>query len=445
MKICLMNNLYKPYARGGAEKVTEMTARGLQKQGHEVFIITARPRKRRSIEAQKDELRVYRIWSPNLIFYGNLSKLAAPLRIFWHFLDMFNIAAAWKVRRIIRQEKPDAVFLHNLKGLSYLTPKFLKKENLVLIPHDVQLAVPSGVVFYPHPNLSLARWGITGGSAIFEKLYVHINQFLFDDIKKVIFPSKWLLDFYIERDFFKKARKAVLHNPTIVEPEALSDGPEALVGPEAPWALRAQRARSTALRAQHRPQPQINLLFVGQLEKSKGILFLINVLKDFRFQISDLRFNLIIVGDGSKREDVQKLIDGDERFEYLGKLDGNNLQKVYQEADYTIVPSLTQENCPTVILESIVHGTPVIASRIGGIPELVRHNESGLLFNAGDAGDLIKLLERLPNIDWQKLSETARTSAKIHALDKYINLLLNFSHQEDEQNALEREPCQMCK
>jgi glycosyltransferase involved in cell wall biosynthesis len=60
-----------------------------------------------------------------------------------------------------------------------------------------------------------------------------------------------------------------------------------------------------------------------------------------------------------------------------------------------LIPSIWYENSPNVILEAFAHGTPVIASNLGGMAELVRHNVDGLTFNAGDAQDLAHQITRV--------------------------------------------------
>jgi glycosyltransferase involved in cell wall biosynthesis len=136
------------------------------------------------------------------------------------------------------------------------------------------------------------------------------------------------------------------------------------------------------------------------------------------------------VGDGSKRGEIQELIAGDERFKYLGKLDGKALESIYAGADFTVVPSLVYENCPTVILESFATGTPVIASRAGGIPELVRDGENGFLFLPGSATSVEQALTSASYADWQKLSKSAMLSAEALALNSYIKTLLKEAANE---------------
>ena len=66
-----------------------------------------------------------------------------------------------------------------------------------------------------------------------------------------------------------------------------------------------------------------------------------------------------------------------------------------EQADYLLVPSLWYENAPVAVIEAAAYGLGVIASRIGGMPELVREGRTGLLFEPGDAGGLASIMHGL--------------------------------------------------
>ena len=87
--------------------------------------------------------------------------------------------------------------------------------------------------------------------------------------------------------------------------------------------------------------------------------------------------------------------DDSDNVEYAGLLSRDEMLDFYRRACFLVVPSRWYEMCPLVILEAMSLGLPVIASEIGGLPELVEHGESGLLFRAGDADDLAKQMQRL--------------------------------------------------
>jgi glycosyltransferase involved in cell wall biosynthesis len=72
-----------------------------------------------------------------------------------------------------------------------------------------------------------------------------------------------------------------------------------------------------------------------------------------------------------------------------------DLYAFYRGARFLVLPSVNYEMCPLVISEAMSHGIPVVASRIGGIPELVEHGGTGLLFDPGNARDLQTQIERL--------------------------------------------------
>ena len=72
----------------------------------------------------------------------------------------------------------------------------------------------------------------------------------------------------------------------------------------------------------------------------------------------------------------------------MGGFDYKDISGVFSEIDVLVLPSIWNENCPWTILEAFSTKTPVIASRIGGIPELVKDKENGLLFEPGDSSEL---------------------------------------------------------
>ena len=299
-------------------------------------------------------------------------------RLLWLGIDMFNLPQARVVKNILLKENPDRVHTHNLRGISYLLCRIIKRLKIQHYHtlHDIQLVYPSGLLvkksskyredkFYN--NFFLRTW------------YEKINKKLFNSPDKVISPSRWLMDFYASRGFFKKSKK-------IVRPPVLPINYKYLD-------LKLNISRGETLK----------LLYVGQIEEHKGIVFLVQALK--RLKIEDLRFKIEIIGTGVAEDKIIKLIDGDERFKIYGHVPQTEIGKYYKDADITVVPSLTYENAPTVIFESFVFGTPVLASNIGGIPEFIEvgktdpprlaPGKTGWLFDAGDEGDFI---EKILNI-----------------------------------------------
>ncbi|MEP6893353.1 MAG: glycosyltransferase family 4 protein [Gaiellaceae bacterium] len=107
--------------------------------------------------------------------------------------------------------------------------------------------------------------------------------------------------------------------------------------------------------------------------------------------------SLVIVGDGPDRVSLERQRDdlglGD-RVRFLGGLEREGVLRVFRAADAVLLSS-RWENFPHVIVEALAVGTPVIASAVGGVPEVVRDGENGLLVPAGDADALAVAIRRL--------------------------------------------------
>ncbi|BDZ71272.1 hypothetical protein GCM10025861_17890 [Methanobacterium petrolearium] len=134
---------------------------------------------------------------------------------------------------------------------------------------------------------------------------------------------------------------------------------------------------------------------------------------------------LHIIGKGEKMENLKSLAHNDERIIFHGFLDGNKLTSLQKKANITVMPSIVFENSPMTIYESFKFGTPVIASRIGGIPELVEEKVNGFLYEPGKVSELKDLLQYLienPE-ELKKLENGAFKSSQKYSMDLHIETL----------------------
>jgi glycosyltransferase involved in cell wall biosynthesis len=121
-------------------------------------------------------------------------------------------------------------------------------------------------------------------------------------------------------------------------------------------------------------------LFVGRLSPEKGAA----VLLDAAARVPDIPVRL--VGDGPLRASLSQ--SSPPNVTFVGQLSESEVADEYRRARFLVVPSVCFEGCPLVISEAMSHGLPIIASKIGGLPELVVEGESGLLFEPGASTDL---------------------------------------------------------
>lgn len=377
--------------RGGAERIVRRIAEGFKEKGHEVLVITARPKDFVTGVEVKKGIKIYNFNPFNIFFYTNDYKNIIPKRLVWHFLDMLNHHSMIKVRKILAREKPDVVITHNLKGIGLMIPRAIKKLGIKHFHtlHDVQLSAPSGLINKGEEKSWRQR-------TVFKKLYEIICRWLFDSPDVVISPSQWLLDFYSKKGFFKDSQKVFLPNPIFTSVDEINK-------------LDSDRFRFT---------------FIGQIEKHKGILFLIKVFKELKSQ----NIVLNIVGNGSLLSGAKFLAEGDKRIRFIGMASQDELRQTFRRTDATIVPSLCYENSPGAIYDSFVFKTPVIASNIGGVAELVKEGERGLVFEAGNKQELKEKIKYcLDNKqEVREMGKNAQNFIKNYSLDNYLKKLEEF-------------------
>jgi glycosyltransferase involved in cell wall biosynthesis len=131
-------------------------------------------------------------------------------------------------------------------------------------------------------------------------------------------------------------------------------------------------------------------LYVGILEKKKGILELISTYRKICHQINS---RLLIVGDGSLKPQIQSFIKRnnlESKIFLLSWMNRGPLHSLMRDANAIIIPSICAENCPLVAIEAFSLGTPVISSNKGGLPEIVSALDNQLIYRSEE--ELINIL-----------------------------------------------------
>jgi glycosyltransferase involved in cell wall biosynthesis len=158
-----------------------------------------------------------------------------------------------------------------------------------------------------------------------------------------------------------------------------------------------------------------NILFVGRLRPVKGIQYLITSMKKIHEEIPDAR--LVLVGENSEEKErltalsIQLGIQNCVQF--IGMVPHEKVKAFMQQSDIFVLPSLS-EGFPNVILEAMACGLPVIASRVGGIPDIITDNTNGYLVEVKDTNDMANKILLLLSDDTlrKKISENNRDLVK---------------------------------
>jgi 2-deoxystreptamine N-acetyl-D-glucosaminyltransferase/2-deoxystreptamine glucosyltransferase len=133
--------------------------------------------------------------------------------------------------------------------------------------------------------------------------------------------------------------------------------------------------------------------FLGSLNGSKGI----DVLRDAVLDLNESRpARLVVAGDGPLRPLLAEAAGspGAPNISLLGRLPGLDVPRFLSAIDVLVLPSY-DEGQPRAVLEGLAMARPVVASAVGGVPELIQHGVNGLLVPPGDRAALVAALRRL--------------------------------------------------
>jgi glycosyltransferase involved in cell wall biosynthesis len=398
MRVLLANKYW--YLKGGAERVVFETKRLLERNGDAVSAFAMRDPKNEASPWERHFV------SP-VITSGPASfkeSLRTAGRMLWSF------EAARKFARLLDEAKPDVVHAHNI--YHQLSPSILaaarkRKVPVVMTLHDYHLVSPNygmfdgGKIVEPdaaHPYWDTFRRALVGGSSAKSALsafegWLHRAVGAYDHVAKFVVPSAFARDMML-RYGVEEGRLEVV--PHFIDLEG-----------------RAPRYESEA-----------RVVFVGRLSAEKGVDVLMRAMKDVR------GLTCAIVGDGPEKARLVALAEelGLENVETLGALYGADLDREIARAKAVVVPSRSYETFGLTALEAYAWGKPVVAARIGALPEVVREGKTGLLFEPGNAEDLAEKLNWLSG-EYARAAAMGREGRRLAETDYNPGLHLGRIHR----------------
>jgi glycosyltransferase involved in cell wall biosynthesis len=159
------------------------------------------------------------------------------------------------------------------------------------------------------------------------------------------------------------------------------------------------------------------VLFLGHLYRDKGVYELLDAFAAIRSVRPGLR--LVLAGEGSETEGLRsraKTLGLDEIVELPGWVDPHAKADLLRRAACFVLPSY-REGLPLALLEAMVAGVPIVATPVGGIPDVVQHDRHALLVAPRNADALASALVQV--LDDPKLATRLSSAARIHALANY--------------------------
>lgn len=221
----------------------------------------------------------------------------------------------------------------------------------------------------------------------------------FDD-KQYFFLKRWAEKFFLRYSGFKKIIAVDENGLEILERAGIRKGIYVPNGVDVHKFGRKQERESGE---------KTKFLFVGRLEKQKGLEYLIQAAN---FLKGKNDFEIIIAGGGEEAENLKKTaseFEVEDIVRFTGRLSEQALIEQYTGCDIFVLPSLW-EGLPLTLLEAAAAGLPIITAEVGGIPSVFAHRENALLVKPRDSRELAGKMQEL--MSDKELQKTLSTSAK---------------------------------
>ena len=175
------------------------------------------------------------------------------------------------------------------------------------------------------------------------------------------------------------------------------------------------------------------LLCFGRLSPEKGIDILIKAAQKTGTRLK-------IAGSGPEGDKLKKLAgENNSLIDFLGFQENLELKRLIKEAEAVVIPSLSYDNMPLSLLEALYLRKIVLASRIGGIPEIIKNGLNGFLFSPGNINELVEIIDKLKKLNNDailNLESSAHNSVKSYSLENNCQAVINLYRQVLKNNSL---------
>ena len=379
MRIVVVNNRH--HVTGGPERYLFDVRTLLEERGHEVIPFAVR-------YAQNDPSEYERYFVPppggsDAVYLRDVKGPLAKARLFGR--SVYSFESRRRLARLLEDVRPDVVYV--IIAANYLSPSVLHACRDAGVPvvmrlSDFHLIAPCYLFFdgervcerclngtrahavrkrclQTSATVSLAR---VAGMAVHDRLR------LYDTVARFVAPSEFLRTKMIEAGY---APERLVHIPSFIDPRAIESVPSAPVEAD-----------------------EVTFVYVGRLSPEKGVGRLLDA-----FELAGSPGSLEIIGstDTPEASTLQERArsHGAASVRFLGQLDRAEILQRMRRARAVVVPSICYENLPLVALEAMLAGTAVVAHDLGSLPEVVSHEETGLLCGVEDPHAMAAALARL--------------------------------------------------
>jgi glycosyltransferase involved in cell wall biosynthesis len=435
MNICIATDLFPPEG-GGSELSTYFLAKGLAKRGHNIIVVMPHFGQKTVYEEHKwfKIIRFRYFRAPNLAFFRNFVKNELLYLIMPHVL-----------KKIIRTHEIDLVHAQNILTVP---PSIIaaRKTKIPVIAHIRDywpicfrrtFIRPNGSTCdHCNPKNLIKCVRLEGSLSSFSMPislpYIFFNmaikQFLLPQANHIITISDAVRTLLLTRQPIEQLKYF-----SRLSPKKISTIPNIMPIPQ----LLLTQQELHAMRQNFKlDENDIIIVYAGQLNYGKGILILIKAFKQLLKKVPSLK--LLILGKGPLASHIEELDRSfGDQLRYYGFLPYGQVLKIFQMSDIVVVPSIWPEALGRVNLEAMALRKPVIATNVGGIPEIITNGKNGILVEHNNPFEIENALYKLINDKALRLSigsEGRKTIEKRYneavicdqTIDVYKKVIRNF-------------------
>lgn len=442
MRVLLTTHVFLPDYSSGTEILTLNAARELRDLGHEVEICTGFPAHSGLADLERfdsylyEDIRVHRFLH-DAAPMGEQSNVAEA--------EYNNIFFARWFRGYLKKFQPDITHFFHLGLLSASAIDVCHELGvpMVMTPTDFWLICPNNQLRLPDNSLckgpdphsvNCMKHAVSNSQNprvawVFNRLPGKVVEIMIRSINRGAFSQSWfspMVRALDQRAGFLRERMNKLDK--VIVPTRLME--ELLVNNGLkPDKVVYSRFGIRPTPVEPRKQDMVERLrigFIGGLSEHKGAHLLVSAVRCMsKFKSLELK----IYGRSDQYPDyfekLRILADADPRIAFCGTFPNEDIGKIFAELDVLVVPSIWYENTPLVIYSAQAAACPVIASNLGGMAEVVEHEENGLLFEAGDIDGLACALERI-SLDRGLLQKLAANAISPKHISDYVAELQNI-------------------
>lgn len=398
MKILQVNKFY--YPKGGADKYFLDLSSALEKAGHQVAVF--------SMKHENNLASPFSSYFVSNIDFNNLKwwqAIKVPGRI------IYSQEAKRKFKKLVKSFRPDIIHIHNI--YHQISPSILDvackfKIPVVMHLHDYKLICP---------NYQLFANGHPCEACYPDKYYQCLRKKCFKNSFRQSFIA--FLEMFIHHKILKIYRKNI--NIFIAPSQFMKEKVVKFGWEEKKIKIVINPYSSFIDKASFSEKEKDYLLYFGRLSAEKDIATLIKA-------AISLNYKLKITGHGPEEAKLKETAKQDKNslIEFTGFKSGADLKNLILSAKAIVIPSICYDNMPLSLLDALHLGKIVIASKIGGIPEIIKDGINGLLFEPGNEESLKEKIRSLKEIDQESFSREAIKSVSNLSLENNMQAVIEI-------------------